>query len=212
MIGPSDVPPQFAQFNRDFIVGGEGLSMLVLEGGEVSETHAEFKRSGLNPRPIFTFERKARQPDGSVGQVGFDLVFADLPRATRAGFFTCSQTRPDLFWKTEYQSHANGAVGLHIVNMDAGDPGAVADFLGRFTGCAPRKRGHAYVFDTPRGRIEVGPGPAQPNFSRYVIKTNDLNGIRYHARDAKIPFWETSLALEISADFMHGVTVGFVQA
>ena len=209
LIGQTQTPPSFAEFNRDFLSRGEGLSMLVLEGGEAETTREVLQAAGLAPRPVFSFERDAVQPDGTVARVGFDLVFVDFPNASRAGFFTCTQSRPDLFWKPEYQAHPNGAQGLHIVTMGSPRPAALADFLCRFSQSRSARRGSGFVIDTPRGRLEVIEDGAEPHFVRYVITTNNLDEVRARARAAGLAFAEKPLGLEFAADVMYGVTVGF---
>jgi catechol 2,3-dioxygenase-like lactoylglutathione lyase family enzyme len=212
LIGASGTPPSFAEFNRDFIALHEGLSMLVLESTDADETRAELAAAGLEPRPVFTFERDAKQPDGTVARVGFSLVFVDLPGAANCAFFTCAQWRPDLFWKPDYQAHPNGARTIRLVTLEAPQPAPVADFLGRFAGAGARKRGSGFVVDTPRGRIEVREGGSEPGFVRYVIETDDLEAVRAAAGSAGIPFRETRHGLEFGASVMYGVTVGFVAA
>ncbi|VAW10442.1 Lactoylglutathione lyase and related lyases [hydrothermal vent metagenome] len=209
LIGPTQVPPSFAEFNRDFLTRGEGLSMLVLEGGEAEATRGALQAAGLAPRPVFSFERDAVQPGGTVERVGFDLVFVDFPNAPKAGFFTCTQTRPDLFWKSEYQAHPNGAKSIHVVTMASPQPAPLADFLSRFSQSRSARRGSGFVIDTPRGRLEAIEDGAEPHFARYVITTGNLNAVRAHARAAGIAYAEKPLGLEFAADVMYGVTVGF---
>lgn len=209
LIGQTQTPPNFAQFNRDFLARSEGLSMLVLEGGEAAATRAQLEAAGLAPRPVFSFERDAVQPDGTVERVGFDLVFVDFPGTARAGFFTCTQTRPDLFWKPAYQTHANGARDLHIVTMASPQPAQLAAFLARFAQKPSARRGSGFVIDTPRGRLEVIEDGAEPHFSGFTLTTTALDTVRALARGAQIPYKETGLGIEFAAQVMYGVKVGF---
>jgi len=212
LIGGTKKQPTFAEFNRDFLVGGEGFSMLVLEGGEIDATHDAIGAAGLDPRPKFSFERDAVQPDGSVARIGFDMVIIDYPDSPKAGFFTCTQRRPDLFWKSDYQTHANGAQGIHIVTLQGPDPDDLSDFLARFTACEAVKRPSGHVIDTPRGRIEIRAGSAQPAFNRFVLTTSSLDAVRAHARAANIPCTERALGLEFGPEHMYGIAVRFVAA
>lgn len=210
LIGPSQVPPGFAAFNRDFLEQHEGFSMLVLEAPNAEATRDALIAAGLTPRDVFTFERDAIQPDGAVARVRFDLVFVDYPGATRAGFFTCSQHRPELFWKPQYQTHENGAQSVRLVTMEAPDPAPLAEFLGKFAGITAAMRGSGFVVDTPRGRVEVKLGGACPQFTRFVIETSNIGIVRDRATVAGIRFRERPQGIEFGPDVMYGVEVGFV--
>ncbi len=129
------VPPRFSfgAHNRDFLRRGGGLSMLVLASEDAKRDHADLLERGLEPYAPFSFERRARLPDGAEVTVGFSLVFATSPSLPGLGFFLCQQHAPQYFWKPEYQWHANGARGLAAVTIATEDPASAADFLARLT-------------------------------------------------------------------------------
>lgn len=211
---PTGGPASFAQFNRDFLRSGQGFSMLVLEGGDPVADADTFRRAGLRAREPFSFERDATLPDGTVARVGFTLVFVDFPRSDRAGFFTCHQHRPDLFWRPDYQDHANGAFTVANVGLMVPEPRDMAAFMAEFSGgqASSRPRG-AHIIDTGRGNVQIipaGPGDEiMPRFVSYSLETRDLASVVRHARAAGIPFTETESGLEFSADVMYGVRVAF---
>lgn len=115
---PDEVPEaapgafSFGAYNRDFLSRREGMSMMVLQTGDEAADQRQFAEAGLQTYAPFEFSRQARQPDGSEETVGFSLTFATIDEMPEAVAFTCRQWRPDLFWKSEYQDHANGAVGI----------------------------------------------------------------------------------------------------
>jgi D-serine deaminase-like pyridoxal phosphate-dependent protein len=61
---------------------------------------------------------------GSQVTVAFSLAFAADPRMPQAAFFCCQQHAPQYFWRTAYQSHANGADKLLevIIEKEVGRP------------------------------------------------------------------------------------------
>jgi catechol 2,3-dioxygenase-like lactoylglutathione lyase family enzyme len=67
----------FGAFNRDFLARGEGLSMLVLEGGDTAAEAETFRAAGIGDFAPFHFERAAARPDGTSVKVAFALAARD---------------------------------------------------------------------------------------------------------------------------------------
>ncbi|MBO6521755.1 MAG: VOC family protein [Rhodospirillales bacterium] len=122
----------FAAFNRDFLSGREGFSMLVLDSADEKADRAEFLERNLHVYAPFEFQRLAKLPDGSEETVGFSLTFVGDESLPDLGFFTCKQWRPDLFWKEDYQKHANGAETIDEVFLVTPEPSAPVQFLATF--------------------------------------------------------------------------------
>lgn len=132
---PENVPEaepgsfSFGAYNRDFLARRQGMSMMVLQTTTAAADRDDFKAAGLDTYKMFDFSRDAALPDGSTATVGFTLAFATVPELPDAVAFTCQQWRPDLFWKPEYQNHANGAVTISEMFMVADDGAAPAKLL-----------------------------------------------------------------------------------
>jgi catechol 2,3-dioxygenase-like lactoylglutathione lyase family enzyme len=146
----------FGAFNRDFLLRGEGLSMLVLEGRDTAAEAEAFRAAGVGDFEPFHFERMAARPDGTSVKVAFSLAFASDPRAPDVGFFTCRQRHPENFWNPAFQTHPNTAVGIVGVVLVAENPSDHHIFLSAFAG---ERDLHAtssgIVVTTPRGDIQV---------------------------------------------------------
>ncbi len=118
MTEPENIPEpdgehfSFGAFNREYLAKREGMSMLVLDSMDEAQDRAEYLEKNLHVFEPFEFKRLAKQPDGSSQTVGFSLTFLDDPALPDMPCFTCKQWRPDLFWKPDYQSHANGALNI----------------------------------------------------------------------------------------------------
>src|SRR6185312_117121 len=85
---------------------------------------------------------------GGAARVGFSLAFATVPAMPGIAFFTCQQRHPpELFWKSEYQRHPNGALRVIEVVMSAPEPAAHRGFLERITESAA---------ELAPGRLTVG--------------------------------------------------------
>jgi hypothetical protein len=124
----------FPAFNRDYLADREGMSMLVLDSEDETADRAEYLASGLRVHSPFDFQRQAKQPDGGSVTVGFSLTFVTDPALPDMAFFTCKQWRPELFWKPDYQRHANGATSIKDVFVVSPDITSGAAFLSAFAG------------------------------------------------------------------------------
>lgn len=151
----------FGAFNRDFLTGREGPSMLVLESTDSDADLADFAAAGFVIQPRFDFERTALGPDGAPRKVAFSLAFAcpgpeTSAAPSEAGFFTCRQIHPENFWKPDYQKHPNGALDIAAVTLVARDPADHHEFLAGFVGTRDlHMTSLGLEIATPRGRIEV---------------------------------------------------------
>lgn len=145
----------FGAFNRDFLGHAEGLSMLVLKGRGRPDTD-EFRDKGIGGFELYEFERQGRRPDGTPLTVSFALAFAADPLSPDAGFFTCQHRHPpENFWNPAFQTHANGVTGVAGIVAVARTPEAHCTFLQAFIGAQAEKSAGGFVFDTPRGMIEL---------------------------------------------------------
>jgi len=214
----------FGAFNMDFAERHEGFSMLVLESAGPDVDRAEYLAAGMQVHAPFSFERQAKQPDGSTATVGFSLTIASHEDMPNAGFFTCHQHNPAAFWKPDYQVHANGAEVIGGVTMVTDDPQQFSSFFADFSGSnTVTSSASAVDVSTPRGRlsvvtsaefvtrhdIPVTDAVSLPAFCAYTITVKDLeattalfagNGVEHIRHDGRIIIPPSSA---------HGVTLAF---
>ncbi|WP_321341061.1 VOC family protein [Breoghania sp.] len=146
----------FGAYNRDYLASGEGMSMLVLDSEDPEADRASFHETGLTTYAPFSFERIARQPDGSELQVAFDLTFTTHPDMPDAAFFTCRNRFPENFWKASYQHHSNSASGVAGVILAAEHPAELHEFIQGFAGNRELKvTSFGFECETARGTIHV---------------------------------------------------------
>lgn len=190
----------FAAHNLDFLATrGEGMSMLVLASRDRDADLADWRAHGLHTYDPFDFERQATQPDGSTQRVAFSLAFTGDPALPGLGFFTCQQHTPSVFWKPDYQTHANGAQRITSVTVTAPDEAASTSFLTRFSGGSGNPR-IALTQDT----LAVAEGPV--GFPEITVRVTDLDTASAH-----LPGAETDGdALVVPPEFLNGVVVRFV--
>ncbi|MEM6499048.1 MAG: VOC family protein, partial [Pseudomonadota bacterium] len=129
LIPPSPRNFSFGSYLADYLKRREGIAMTVFESQDATEDRDQFAERGLPDLEPFYFERQQTLPDGEQKTVAFSLAFAPPEASPDAVFFTCQQHAPQLFWKPQYQTHANTAYAVDEVTMVAADPAAYAPVL-----------------------------------------------------------------------------------
>ena len=146
----------FAAYNRDFIVRGQGLSMLILESKDAHADEAALRAKGVAASADMRFEREGKRPDGTPVKVGFSLAFAKDRRAPDIHFCVCQQHFPENFWNPGFQKHANGIQAIAGVVMVADDPAEHRDFMLAFTGAEKTHDiADGFGIALPRGAIDM---------------------------------------------------------
>jgi catechol 2,3-dioxygenase-like lactoylglutathione lyase family enzyme len=148
-------PPffSFGDHNRRAVADRDGLSTLVFAGNDARGDLARFKTADLPTFALFDFERLAKLPDGKEVTVAFSLAFVQSPDMPKVAFFVCENRAQEVFWKPEYQAHANGATGIAAVYLASPAPERDAAFVGKMFGGTVRS--------LPGGGYGVACGPTQ---------------------------------------------------
>ena len=215
---------QFGGFNKTFLSGREGMSMLVFEGHGAEDDCADFAANGLDTYDPFHFERKAKLPDGEEVTVGFSLAFVTDKSMPEAVFFTCQQHAPEYFWKPEYQRHPNGASVVTEVVMVAESPNELTGLFGGLQGKdavsvaegilrVTTARGDVTVLSPSdfEARFGVAPtGPASPHFAAFRIAVADLGKTETLLRDNGVAFRQSDGTLQIGPKTAFGCVLEFV--
>jgi hypothetical protein len=113
---------------------GEGFAMLALRSADADADRAAILHAGIEAPPKFHFARTATLPDGSEGEVGFDLIYADSPASGDATIFLCRHLAPDVLFQPAYVEHANCATGIAAVTAVAENPADFHILLSAMTG------------------------------------------------------------------------------
>jgi len=194
---PQDIPAalaghfSFGGYNQDYLKAGDGFSMIALKSHGWQADRAHFEAEGLDLSAPFEFSRLARQPDGTEVTVGFKLTFATHPALPRAVFFTCDhQHEPQHFYKPQFQTHANSAVGIAEVMMVCDDSQTLQPYfealIGRDAVTAlddglAVQAGQAMISLTSRSELSerflgasIG-SAGEPRFIGYGVAVRDIN-------------------------------------
>lgn len=108
---------------------GEGFAMLALRSDAAERDVERLEELQLAGGPAFRFSRPVAQPDGSEGQVGVILAYAEHPSAPDATFFFCQHLAPDVLFAPPYLAHENGALGIAAVTGVAENPAEFGNLL-----------------------------------------------------------------------------------
>lgn len=218
----------FGTYLADFLKTEQGLAMLVFESNDASADRDEFAAKHISDFDRFDFEREAVLPDGSTAVVGFSLAFVADPTIPKAVFFTCQQHTPQYFWKPEYQTHANGSLGIGAVAMVATDPSMMRPLMAAFQGNdSVLEEGDGLHVGTDRGWIDVFNPQSQqawygdtaildacngPRFFGARLAVDDLAATEHHLTVNNVPFSWQRAGLLVDPGFLDGMAIAFIQA
>ncbi|WFU15191.1 VOC family protein [Bradyrhizobium sp. CB3481] len=224
------VPPaapdrfSFAAHNQDFLRTREGMSMLALHSDDAHADAARFKAEHVSSYAPFDFGRDAVLPGGGTARVEFSLAFAAATAMPGIAFFTCQQRHPpELFWKSDYQCHPNGALRVVEVVMSAPEPAAHRDFLERVTESKAELAPGRLTVGASGDRISVLdaretarrlPGCAidtAPRFCAARVVVTDLDATRLGLKDNGVDFEMIGAVLLVSSAATHGLALEFVE-
>ncbi len=228
------IPPDaVGRFNfggrvRDYIADRhQGLMMVVLASTDADADIAEFRSKKLDTYERLDFGRDAALPDGRTVRVGFSLAFATHPEMPEATFFCCQQRHPpELFWKPDYQRHANGAHRLVEIVMVASEPAPVAAHVARVLdapeltiegGVAVGAASDRVSVLTPAALAARFPELASidagtPRFVGYRVVVGDLRRARSVLDEAGLSFRSIADGIVIAPAHACGVVVELVAA
>jgi catechol 2,3-dioxygenase-like lactoylglutathione lyase family enzyme len=201
----------FGAYNRDFLGGREGMSMLALQSDDWQADRDEFEKKKLKTYWPFEFSRQAAQPDGSEVTVGFKLTFVTDDAMPHMPFFTCHhQHTSEFFYKPQFQEHANGALRIMRVIVLSRDPRETDKFLIKLD----MDLDQMAVF-SPNQFRDLFPAVTPPNtdngsvFAGYWVVVENLNRTCDVLAKGGVPVNDSPKCVEVGPEFAFGATVVF---
>ncbi len=176
----------------DIAQAPKGINGLVFKTSDVDATHAHLQAIGFAGDPPKAFSRPVTVSDGT-----FDAKFrtvhvrSDVFPGGRVYF--CEHGTPDLVWRPEWQSHANGALAMPEFVVAAREPEAQAeafakllevDMTGGNGDCRVAYReGHLSILSPAVYRARYGDlacemGDRAEIFGALVIRSASLDAVR----------------------------------
>jgi catechol 2,3-dioxygenase-like lactoylglutathione lyase family enzyme len=182
LIGVTD--PAYRGRLRADIARYEGLHIVAFGAADVAATARTMRSSGVEVSGPRTLERPIEE-GGNTRLARFEILDFPEKSLTEGHFFAIQHATPELLWKKELLTHANGAVSLAMLTIAVTDPADFARRLGRVLSVEP-VAGDERVLTLRAGRVRiVGPGwiaanlpgkmPDMPYIAGIGLGVTDLN-------------------------------------
>jgi hypothetical protein len=113
-----------------------GLNGLVFKTGDADSVHAQAAAADLPILPVQSFSRPVTL-DGVTHDARFRTTRLDPAQVAMGRVYFCEHQTPDLVWRSEWQTHPNGACAIARVVVATADPRRTARlFRGLFSDAA----------------------------------------------------------------------------
>jgi hypothetical protein len=134
-----------------------GLNGLVFKTTDADLVHREAEAAGLPVLPVQSFSRPVTL-DGARRDARFRTTRLDPDRIAIGRVYFCEHLTPDLVWRSEWQTHPNGACALARVVVATADPQRAAGlFRDLFGGKAVAERKGRHVMTAGTAEVELVP-------------------------------------------------------
>jgi len=179
-----------------------GINGLVFKTNSANDVYARLQELGMAGDPPKSFSRPVELAEGTIDALFRTVkVRSDVFPGHRVYF--CEHHTPEVVWRSEWQSHRNGATSLAECVIVAEDPARVA---GEFAGILAtdldrsndnlvmRLNGASLSFLSPNiyreryGSLATSMGKRSFIFGALVIRTTDLPAIRHFVGDTGLEF------------------------
>ena len=113
--------------HRDMLTeDGEGLRAIACRTHDAPEARKALAALGISAGAVSEFSRPLPLPGGASGIAAFATTDLALDEAPSGHMFLCQHKTPDMVWRPELQSHANGARALAGIVTMANDTETLA--------------------------------------------------------------------------------------
>ena len=133
----------------------EGLNGLAFKCADADAAFAALAKAGAPAEAPLAFSRPVAF-QGGAGEAAFRVVRIPRPEVVSGRVFFCEHLTPDLVWRDEWRSHANGALAIEAALICADRPSALpALFAAMFGADSVRQDADAAVLRAGRVRVEI---------------------------------------------------------
>lgn len=160
---------------------GEGLRAIACRIDDAYAAREALAQLGIKASPVGEFSRPLPLPGGGTGIAAF-AVTQFAPEDTPTGFvFMCQHKTPDMVWRSELQTHANGARALGGIVAVSDQPEAMAAGFARLYGAGHVTPAADGVFVTTTGAASASiicmtPKAAAAHYSAQAIAATPSTG------------------------------------
>jgi len=148
-------PHPAMQYFTDFLVGGEGLGAVAFATGDANAAQSELTGAGVAADPPLDFSRPVELP-GGARDAAFRIVQLAPGDTPGCRTFLCQHFNPDLVWRSEYQDHAVGALGIAALGIVADKPELAAWGYARLLDTQPQTIAEGLLVETGSAPLSLG--------------------------------------------------------
>jgi hypothetical protein len=130
-------PSPSRQYYWDAQQRGDGCAAMSCKSRDAFATAARLRAAGYQTSDPIEFSRPVRLDDGSEHPATFRVTALD--EAPGARYFVCEHRTPELLWRPEWMTHANGATAIEVAYLvvEAGQVRAAAAAYAEMTAGTP---------------------------------------------------------------------------
>ena len=156
-----------------FLARHAGLHILALEIEDVAAVQGRLRLAFGSAPDVSHTDRAVDAADPDGPRARFALLTPPDPPEGRVHLIR-HETREAL-WQDRFLGHANNAVALTEIVLEAPEPARTAAWFSRLAGrtVTPDQEG-GYALQLPRGRVRILPG-AEPRMVGVTLRTGDRN-------------------------------------
>jgi catechol 2,3-dioxygenase-like lactoylglutathione lyase family enzyme len=217
------------QNQRDMLAqDGEGFRAIACRIKDAFAAREELAARGIGTTPVGEFSRPLPLPGGGEGIASFAVTHFAPEDTPKSFMFMCQHKTPDMVWRPELKSHANGAQGLAGVVVTADDPQALADSFARLFDAgsiSPTEIGWQVTTGINSATIlclspaaaakcyssaAVAATPATA-FTALRISVADIEATADLLNKAGIRFFRGTKSVWVAPEFTSGVILEFIQ-
>jgi len=122
----------------DIVAGAVGIQGLAFKTHDAGALYRRLTEDRLAAQPPEEFSRPVTLPEGTF-DARFKVVGVNPSPLQGVRVFFCQHLTPQLVWRREWQSHANGALGIAHLLVAVADPVRAGEAFARLLGiAAPR--------------------------------------------------------------------------
>lgn len=219
-------PSPSRQYYWDAQQRGGGCAAMSCKSSDAFATADRLRAAGFQPSDPIEFSRPVRLDDGSEHPATFRVTALD--GAPGARYFVCEHRTPELLWRPEWMSHANGvqAIAATYLVVEADQLAATAEAYATLTGGVIAHAtgematidiaGASFVMVAPQALADAADVPAlhraNSGYAAIRLVTADLAAARAHWRANGVQAIDLSPTIAwIPADRANGVALIFEQ-
>lgn len=182
------------RLRREVLDSPVGLDGLVLSSPDAVATHDRLLAQGFAVQPVQAFSRPV-EIAGRHHDARFRTVRLVQGQFAAGRVYFCEQQTPELVWRAEWQTHANGVTGLSGLLVVGADPHSLA---ARYATLGPLSADFTLSFLSPEGfarrygRFAAHVDVRGDRFAALRVRAGDPQSLARRARAAGLPVDEAA--------------------